>query len=54
MYHDTLVLQILAERERSAYTAGDSEKADLYALLIDLSKDSEEIQDIISADLLIK
>jgi hypothetical protein len=54
MYHDTLVLQILAERERAASAAWDSEKADLYALLIDLCKDSEEIQDIIYADLLVK
>ena len=48
--YDIPVLQILSERERLAYILGDTEKAGLYALLIDLYKDNEELQDIIDAD----
>ena len=49
--YDTLILKSLAEREKSAYLLGDSEKSDLYALLIELCKDNDENADIVETAL---
>jgi hypothetical protein len=49
--YDTLILKSLAEREKSAYLLGDSEKSDLYALLIELCKDNDENADIVETSL---
>lgn len=42
---ETLTIEELNERERDAYAAGDTERANLYALVIDLRAQIEALED---------
>ena len=43
-----LTLGELEERERAAYAAGDTERADLYAAVIELRQEVEALEDAIA------